>query len=140
MMLRGHKAWILLLTFVLGCTQGVVSLAAYAQGKACSASTSCCATKTCPMRAAPVANSKSCHMAGMSHPHQTSPRTIACTCSLSSDESSFNLAAFSDYRFELPRAAWAHTEEVSYRLPIVDPSNILAGYTSPPDHPPKASS
>ena len=137
-MLRAHKAWILLVTFVLGCAQGVLFLGAHAGGKACCASTSCCASGNCPMRVAPATKSKSCHMAG--GPHQSSPRVIACTCFLSSGESLFNLAPHFDYRFDLPRPAPAPAIEVSSWLPVAGSPHILAGYTFPPDQPPEVSS
>ncbi len=90
------------------------------------------------MRAALAAKSKSCHIGGGSH--ESSARVLACTCSLSSRESSSNLAAQFDYRFDLPRSAYAPEEEVSYRLLIDVAPQILSGFTSPPDQPPELSS
>lgn len=70
--------------------------------------------------------------------HTTSVPMMACSCSLSSGESSLNITAHSDFRFDLPRAAQSTLNELSYRLPNGPPSPILAAFTSPPDQPPEA--
>ena len=86
------------------------------------------------MRPAP-AKTRNCHMAGSNH--TTSLPKMACSCSLSSGDSSLNLTAHSDFRFDSPRAAQTTVHEVSHRLPKGAKSPILAAFTSPPDQPPE---
>src|SRR5579859_4640330 len=105
-MLRRHKAWILLVAFMLWCVQGVLLLAAHPGGKSCCASVSCCAGKSCPMGSRPAepAMPKDCPMAsGAKNFKRPIERTMTCACSVSSNESSANLTAHSDFRYELTR-------------------------------------
>lgn len=133
-MLRQQKAWILLVAFMLWCVQGVLSLAAHPSAISCCASVSCCSGASCPMRSRPAAMPKSCPMASRS---KSSGQIRRCACSVSPNESSFNLTAHADFRFDLPQSVSARDFSVCLLSPAPFTENILTGYAARPDPPPE---
>lgn len=61
----------------------------------------------------------------------------ACPCSVSSNESSLHITTHVDFRFDVPRARLAQGDPISYQSTVKISSNIMTGYISPPDQPPR---
>lgn len=131
---RHRKAWFLLVALALWCAQSVLPLAMQSGAKSCCASASCCGKTDCPMRSHHASMPKTCPMGSKS---AKSPGMKNCPCSVSSNEAPINFTAHVDFRFDLPPTALAQEAPVSYQSPIRISSNIMAGFISPPEQPPK---
>ena len=138
--MRQQKAWILLVAFMLWCVQSVLLLAAHSGAKSCCASATCCASKSCPMGSRPAepVMPKDCPMAaGAKNSKRPVQRTMTCSCSVSSNESSANLTTHSDFRFGLFCITDAPEISISKQSQICVTSTPLTGFAFSLDHPPE---